>query len=160
VRWHHEKGSSLIELLAVLVILTTVIAVITSSQMAWFNTTKDLPKQTLNQEKLRFAFEQLVKDIEQAESIEECNPCDGISDTNTIKIKTTATEEIVYQYDDTAQKIMITKQGITFSIAEGVISFIVEHDRGFYWIEGKIQDLDIKTGQPYTLTTSVKPIEW
>ncbi|MGD9677326.1 MAG: hypothetical protein AB7V16_03020 [Vulcanibacillus sp.] len=153
-----KSGATLIELLAVLSLISLILLVITSSQLIWFNSTSNTPKQTLDQERLRFAFEQVVMDIEAAESI-VCTPSNGIEQTLSLNI-TKPSEVVIYLYDTDRNELSVTKQGDNYLLAESVISFIIYLDDGTYYIEGMIEGIDLKTNQPYTLTTSAKPIVW
>lgn len=153
-----ERGVTLIELLAVISLITVILLAVTSAQLNWFGNTTKLPQQTLNQERLRFAFEQIVKDIEEADIV-SCNPSDGIQQTLSLNITKDASA-VIYQYDTDTNVLSVLKQGNNIVLAENVISFIIKLENDTYYIEGKIEDIDLKTNLPYRLVTSAKPIIW
>ncbi len=153
-----KSGATLIELLAVISIISVILLAITGAQLIWYNSTANLPEKTLNQERLRFAFEQIVKDIEEANSI-ICNPSDGIQQTLSLNI-TKSSGTVLYLYDIDTGVLSVTKQGNNITLAENLVSFIIKLENGTYYIEGKTEDIDFKTNLPYRLVTSAKPIVW
>lgn len=159
-----ESGVTLIELLAVISLVGVVLLLIASAQFNWFSGTTNLPKQTLNQEKLRFAVGQIVKDIEEAQVSSVVITSDvGSEQTLSLEI-TKATgllDTVTYQFDMNSSKLSVDTNGNNIALADEVNSFIItELANGSYGIEAIINDIDPKTGEPYKIATSAKPIVW
>lgn len=155
----NDRGTTLIELIAVIALISIVLILIISSQLTWFKNTNNLSEQTLNQEKLRFAFEQMVKDIEEAAEV-SLNSYPSSDQTHFLNITKQSGDLVVYGYDISTSRLFVDKMGNTIFLVENMNSFIINYIDKTYYIEGIINDIDVKTGQPYKIMTSAKMIEW
>ncbi len=155
-----ERGFTLIELLAVISITAVVLLAIASAQFNWFDNTVNLPKQNLNQEQIRFAFEQIVSDIEEADTDKIILETDSESGNTTSLNLTNHSDSsyiVTYQYNLDSKILSVDKDSNNIILARNIISFVVEEVSGTYYIEGEIEDLD---NRPYKLVTSARPIIW
>ncbi|GEM_PF-6241001 len=149
-----EAGLTLIEVLAVLTIISFSLAVISLTSWDWFHTINNLPSLATNQEKLRFTVSEITKSIENSQVI-TCSPCDGSKNTEIIE-----TADSKYQYDSTAKKIILLRNGNTLNLCDNVTSFIIEYKDNIYYITATIEQNDLKTNEDYVIKTSGKPINW
>lgn len=155
----NNRGATLIELLAVIVLVIIVLTLVISSQLTWFKNTNNLSEQTLNQEKLRFAFEQIVQDIEAAKEI-SINPYPSSDQTHHLNITKQSGDLVIYGYDIETSRLFVDKMDNTIFLVENMNSFIINYENGTYYIEGMIGDIDVRTKRPYKMITSAKTITW
>jgi prepilin-type N-terminal cleavage/methylation domain-containing protein len=161
---NNEKGATLIELLAVIAVISIVIGLIASAQFAWFKGTNDLQKQTLHQEKVRFAAEQLVRDIESASSLAKQDGAIAVGQpmvTEVVEIELKNGSDSRYLFNRNTGDFMLERGSVNVVLAVNVDNFYLDPTDGTkYIIDFILKDVDPRTGQKYRILTIARPINW
>lgn len=160
----NNRGATLIELLAVLAIIGLVVLLLATAQNAWFDGTTDLQKQMFNQEKLRFAVETFVRDIEGAQTIDIVagNSQPGEDNyTQSVTITSLGGVESLYEFNRTLGVFTLERGDIDVTLAINLDNFYMEGPLGStYKIGFRLIDIDARTGTGYQILTTAQPIKW
>ena len=160
----NDRGITLIELLAVLAIIGVVTSLLLAAQSSWTRGTADLQQQMVNQDKLRFAVETLVRDIEQSVSVSKVDadpvPVEG---PYTESVEITSMDGVVstYRFDPEAGTFSLERGSVNVTLVVNLENFqLTGPTASRYTLDFRLMDIDARTGSGYQIVTTVRPITW
>ncbi len=160
----NDRGITLIELLAVLALIGVVTSLLLAAQTSWSRGTADLQQQMINQDKLRFAMETLVRDIEESASIVkvEGNPLPSEA-PYTESVEITSMDGVVstYTFDPEAGTFSLERGTVNVTLVANLENFRLQGPTASrYTVDLRLMDIDARTGLGYQIITTVRPITW
>ncbi len=160
----NERGVTLVELLAVLAVIGMILGLILFAQSTWSSETKALQQQMLEQDKLRFAVETLVRDIEASETITITPGIIQVGQTfHTLQVEILLKSGVVsvYNFDIVSGDFTLTRGDVNAKLAINLEKFFLDPQPGdWYILDFILNEPDHRLGTNYQILTIARPIDW